>query len=88
MSKEFPQVKFDTKKYDIDEVLDRLEEHGLIKHKNDARVLLLKHPQCQDILGLLSEFDKLRNYVDSGSISKIENIAWVLLQLDSPILIV
>lgn len=88
MSKEIPQVKFNTKKYDIDEVLDKLEKHGLIRYKNDARVLLSKHPQCQDILGLLNEFDELRNYVDSGSISKIENIAWVLLQLDSPILIV
>ena len=88
MSKKIPQVKFNTKKYDIDEVLDQLEEHGFIKHKNDARVLLLKHPQCQDILGLLNEFDELRNYVDPGSISKKESIARVLLQLDSPILII
>ena len=87
---DFPCVKFKEPDYvkDIDDILNQLIEHGLlanVERKNFVKPLLLSHDNCNTILGLLLEFDKLRFYFDEGSKMKVERICMLLHQLDSPI---
>ena len=87
---DFPCVKFNEPDYvkDIDDILNQLIEHGLlvnVERKDFVKPLLLSHDNCNTILGLLLEFDKLRFYFDEGSKMKVERICMLLHQLNSHI---
>lgn len=89
--KDFPKVTYERStdiSADIDEVLDRLESHGMIdpKYKQDSKELLLQNNNCKLILEYLCQLDDLRSEMGSQARMMRKGIKNALIELDSPIL--
>lgn len=89
--KDFPRVTYaDSSNHseNIDEVLDRLESHGMIdpKYKQDSKELLLQNNNCKLILEYLCQLDDLRSEMGSQARMRRKGIKNALIELDSPIL--
>lgn len=89
--KDFPKVTYERStdiSEDIDEVLDRLESHGMIdpKYKQDSKELLLQNNNCGLILVYLCQLDDLRSEMGSQARMRRKGIKNALIELDSPIL--
>ena len=96
MMKDMPRIRFKEHDYtdEIDEIFESLgvEEitfgDKVIDTVEDQKKKMLEHPHCNDILGLLKEFCELRNRGDCDAWYKIEGISKILMQVESPILVV
>ena len=74
---------------DIDEVLDRLESHGLLdpdsKYRQTAKEQLLMHHNCHLILQYLCQLDDLRLEMGFQASMQRKAIGRSLESLDSPV---
>ena len=71
----------------IDEVLDKLESHGLLnpKYKQIVKEQLLMHPDCYMILKNLCMLDDLRSEIGPQASMRRKAIGRTLESLDSPV---
>ena len=88
--KDFPRVTYaDSSNHseDIDEVLDRLESHGLLdpKYKRTAHEHLLMNSNCHLILQYLCQLDDLRLEMGYQASMQRKAIGRSLESLDSPV---
>lgn len=92
---EKPRIYFKQPDYthEIDEIFENIGVKDIIvlnetiNTVDDMKQLMLAHPQCNTILGLLKEFYELSFRLDHMADWKMKSISQLLIQLDSPVIL-